>query len=324
MTSRLPVVSLAVTVGLWASAFPAIRVGLDGLGVAGLSVLRLAAASAALAAAAPVLGVRRPRRRDLPLIALCGASGMTAYQLLLNWGEQRVAAGTASLLIAVAPVFSVLLAAGFLGERLTRRTLLGSAVALVGAAVVALAGGPSHFSASALVVLAAAAAQGLYHVASKPLLGRYTGLEVASYAMWAGTALAVPLAPAAGLALAHAAAGRPGGLAAAAWPAVYLGVLPSAVGFVTWGYAVARFRLSTATAALYLVPPAALVVSYAWLGEVPSPVAIAGGLVSVVGVVIISRRAARQAPAAPGQLTPGGKVAADGRAAGEKAIRNAG
>lgn len=292
--------------------------------MAGLSVLRLTAASAALAAAAPVLGVRRPARRDLPLIALCGASGMTAYQLLLNWGEQRVAAGTASLLIAIAPVFSVLLAAGFLGERLTRRTLLGSAVALGGAAVVALAGGPSQFSASALVVLAAAAAQGLYHVASKPLLGRYTGLEVASCAMWAGTALAAPLAPAAGLALAHAAAGRPGGLVAAVWPAVYLGVLPSAVGFVTRGYAVARFRLSTATAALYLVPPAALVVSYAWLGEVPSLVAIAGGLVSVGGVVIISRRAAGQAPVAPVQLTPGGKAAADERAAGEKAIRNAG
>ena len=322
MTSRLPVVSLAVTVGLWASAFPAIRVGLDVLGVAGLSVLRLAAASVALAAAAPLLGVRRPRRRDLPLIALCGASGMTAYQLLLNWGEQRVAAGTASLLIAIAPVFSVLLAAGFGRERLTRGILLGSAVALCGAAAVALAGGPAGFSASALAVLAAAAAQGVYHAASKPLLSRYTGLEVACYAMWAGTAFAAPLAPAAALALVHA-AGRPGGILAAVWPAVYLGLLPSAVGFVTWGYAVARFRLSTATAALYLVPPAALLVSFAWLGEVPSLVAIAGGLVSVGGVVIISRQAGR-APAAPGRQTRAGKAAVTGRAAGEKAIRNAG
>jgi drug/metabolite transporter (DMT)-like permease len=288
MTSRLPATALAVTVVLWASAFPAIRVGLDGLGVAGLSFLRLAVASAVLALAAPVLKVRRPRRRDLPLVALCGASGMTAYQLLLNWGELRVPAGTASLLIASAPVFSVLLAAGFLGERLTRRTLLGSAVALAGAAVVALGGGPARFSASALIVLAAAAAQGIYHAASKPLLARYTGLEVACYAMWAGTAFAGPLAPAAARALAHAPAPAIGS-------AVYLGLLPSAVGFVTWGYAVARFSLAVSTAALYLVAPTALLVSFAWLGEVPSLVAVAGGLTSIAGVVLISaRRASRR------------------------------
>ena len=71
-----------------------------GLGVAGLSIARLVVASAALALVAPVLGVRRPARRDLPQIALCGATGMSAYQLLLNWGEVHVAAGTASLLIA--------------------------------------------------------------------------------------------------------------------------------------------------------------------------------------------------------------------------------
>ncbi|MFD5753904.1 EamA family transporter, partial [Streptomyces sp. NPDC127044] len=56
----------------------------------------------------------------LPLITLCGATGMTAYQVLLNWGEVHVEAGTASLLIAIAPVFSVLLGSVFLGERLTR------------------------------------------------------------------------------------------------------------------------------------------------------------------------------------------------------------
>lgn len=128
--------------------------------------------------------------------------------------------------------------------------------------MVALAGGPSRFSASALAVLAAAAAQGLCHAASKPLLSRYAGREVACYATWAGTAFAAP--------------------------------------------------------------PAALVFSCAWLSEVPSPVAIAGGLVSVGGVLVNSRRPAGQAPAAPGQQTTPGKAAASGRAVGEKVIRNAG
>lgn len=275
--------ALAATVVLWASAFPAIRVGLDGLGVAGLSFLRLAVASVAMALIAPVLKVRLPRARDLPLIALCGATAMSAYQLLLNWGEVHVPAGTASLLITIAPVFSVLLATAFLGERLTRATVVGSVVAIAGAAVIALAHGAGGFSASALVVLAAAVVQGVYHFASKPLLARYSGVEVACYAIWTGTLFLLPLAPTTFGALADAPA-------SAIWAACYLGLLPSALGFVVWGYAVARSTIAASTAALYLVPPVAVVVAFVWLHEVPNPVELLGGLVGIVGVVIINRR----------------------------------
>ena len=273
--------ALALTVLLWASAFPAIRVGLAGLGVGGLSVLRLAVASVALAVLAPVLKIRRPAARDLPLIALCGASGMAAYQLLLNWGEVHVPAGTASLLVAIAPVFSVLLAAGFLGERLRARTVLGSVVAIAGAAVIAIASGRTGVSASALVVLAAALVQGVYHVAGKPLLASYTGRELACYAMWTGTVLLLPFAPDAIERLAHA----PGSAIGAA---IYLGLLPSALGFVVWGHAVARFTMATSTAALYLVPPVTLLVAFAWLGEIPHPIELLGGLVSIAGVILIN------------------------------------
>jgi drug/metabolite transporter (DMT)-like permease len=280
-----PSPALAATVVLWASAFPAIRVGLDGLGVAGLSLVRLAVASVALAAVAPAARIRRPRRADLTRIALCGATGMTAYQLLLNWGEVHVAAGTASLLIASAPVWSVLLGAAFLGEPVTARIAAGSAVALAGAAVIALASGSASLSAGAPVVLAAAIVQGAYHAASKPLLRRRTGLEVACYAMWTGTVFSAPLAP---FAL-HGLYAAPRSALAAA---VYLGLLPSAVGFVAWGHAVAGHALATATAALYLVPPVALVVAFVWLGERPAPVALLGGVVTVAGVVLINRRPA--------------------------------
>jgi drug/metabolite transporter (DMT)-like permease len=276
--------ALAATVVLWASAFPAIRVGVPGLGVAGLSVARLVVASAALALVAPLLGVRRPHRRDLPRIALCGATGMSAYQLLLNWGEVHVAAGTASLLISVAPVFSVLLAAAFLGERVTARIVVGSLIALAGAALVALGGGSAQVSTSALVVIAAAVVQGVYHFGSKPLLRHYTGFEVACYAMWSGTLFLLPLAPAAWHTTAHAAtqAGAP-----ALASAVYLGVAPSALGFVTWGYAVARYPVALSTAALYLVPPVTLGVAFVWLGERPRPLEMLGGLVGIGGVVLM-------------------------------------
>ncbi|MFJ1601861.1 DMT family transporter [Streptomyces sp. NPDC088253] len=298
--------ALAGTVVLWASAFPAIRVGIDGLGVAALSFLRLLIAAVALLAVAPFVKVRLPRRGDLPLITLCGATGMTAYQVLLNWGEVHVQAGTASLLIAIAPVFSVLLGSLFLGERLTHNIVVGSIVALAGAAVVSLAEGTGGFSVSALVILAAAVVQGVYHFASKPLLRHYTGLEVATYAMVAGTVFALPLIPATWHATVHA---PPAALASAA----YLGLLPSALGFVIWAYAVARLPLAVSTAALYLVPPVALIVSFVWLGEVPRPIALAGGAISVAGVILISRHRqnhnATNAPAVDGSEPQGAACA---------------
>ena len=181
----------AGTVVLWSSAFPAITVAVRGLGPAGLAVARLTVASAVLALAAPLMGVRRPKLADLPLIALCGLAGMTGYQLLLNAGERVVPAGTASLLVATAPVYASLLAVAFLGERSTRRRWAGSAVALAGTALIAASHGLG-FGASALIVLAAAVLQGVFHTAQKPLLARYTGFEVTAYAMWAGTVLVLP------------------------------------------------------------------------------------------------------------------------------------
>lgn len=289
--------ALAGTVVLWASAFPAIRVAVEGLGPAALSFLRLAVAAVALLVIAPFAGVRLPRRRDLPLVALCGLSGMTAYQILLNWGEVHVEAGTASLLISVAPVFSVLLAAVFLSERLTRNVVAGSAVALGGTALVTLAEGFAGFSLASLAVLAAALVQGVYHFAGKPLLRHRSGLELATYAMVAGTVFALPLLPGTVGAVADAPAG-------ALWAAVFLGLLPSALGFVIWGYAVARSSVAASTGALYLVPPVALLVSFVWLGETPHPLELLGGAVAVAGVVLINRRGA----AGPGP-EPGARAA---------------
>jgi drug/metabolite transporter (DMT)-like permease len=272
----------AATVLLWASAFPAISVAVRGLGPAGLAVARLAVASAALALVAPVLGVRRPRVRDLPLIALCGLAGMTGYQLLLNTGERVVPAGTASLLVATAPVYASLLAVMFLGERPGRRWWAGSTVALAGTAVIAAAHGLS-FGASALVVLAAAVLQGIFHTAQKPLLARYTGFEVTAYAMWAGTVFILPWSGALVAALPRAGGGAIGA-------AVFLGVAPSALGFAAWAYAMARMDVGRATTSLYLVPAAAIVISLAWLGQVPGPVELGGGAVALAGVVLAGSR----------------------------------
>jgi drug/metabolite transporter (DMT)-like permease len=272
------VVAAGATVVLWASAFPAISVAVTDLGAAGLSVARLLVASIALGCVTPFMGVRVPRRRDLPLIALCGLSGMTVYQLLLNAGERTVSAGTASLLIATAPIYSALLAAVVLGERSPRRRWVGSAIAFTGSAVIAGSHGIS-FGVSALVVLAAALAQATFHTAQKPLLARYTGFELVVYATWSGTIFVLPWTG-------YLVGALPRAHADAIASTVFLGIAPSALGFVFWAYASARMSVAQSTTALYLVPTVAIAIAYVWLGQIPGRLELGGGLIALVGVLL--------------------------------------
>ncbi|MCW2528455.1 MAG: protein of unknown function transrane [Pseudonocardiales bacterium] len=284
--------ALAVTVVLWASAFPAIRVAVTEVGPVGLSVARLLIASVGLLILAPFVGVRRPDVRDLPLIAVCGLSGMTVYQLLLNLGERSVPAGTASLLIASAPIYSLLLAVLFLGEHPTRRRVIGSAIAFTGCAVIALSHGGLRIQTAALIVLAAALAQGIYHAAHKPLLARYSGFEVTSYAMWSGTIFILPWSGSLITTLPHL-------HAEVIASAIFLGIGPSAIGFLTWAYAMARVDVTAAAAALYLVPAVAILIAYIWLGELPTTFAILGGIVALSGVIYAGTTSRRRAPTTP-------------------------
>jgi len=282
-TSRVLLAGLSVVV-LWASAFPAIRVAAPELGVGGLSFIRLAVAAATLLAMAPVVGIRLPARRDLPLIVACGLLGMAAYQVLLNWGELFVPAGTASIIVAAAPLVSVAIAALALGERPTAFTIVGSAIAIAGVALVCLARSGLAISPAVLILIGAMLVQGAYHPLTKSLLRRYSGLEVATYGMISGTIMLAPTLPFDWEALTTASA-------PAWWSAIYLGVAPSALGFALWGYAVARLPVAGSTTLLYLVPPVAVVIAFVWLGELPYLAELVGGVIVITGVIVVSQGA---------------------------------
>lgn len=289
---RALVAGLAVVL-LWASAFPAIQVAAPALGVVGLSGVRLTIAAVALLAAAAVARIRLPRLRDLGWVVAAGFFGMTVYQLLLNESELHVPAGTASIIVAAAPLVSVAVARALFGERIRPLTIAGGAVALGGVVIVCLSRAGVSLSAAVWIAVAAMIVQGVYHPLQRPLLRSRTGLEVATYTMVAGTLMTLPLVPLGWDRLPTAPA--PGWIAAA-----YLGLLPSAAGFVLWGYAVGRLPVAISTSLLYLVPPVAVLLAWVWLGDVPVPMELFGGAVVIAGVVLISQgpRLARSVRAA--------------------------
>ncbi|MRR13107.1 DMT family transporter, partial [bacterium] len=254
--------AIAVTLLLWASAFAGIKAGLKGYGPGELALLRFITASAVLGAYAIATRMRLPARTDLPRLALAGMLGISIYHLGLNYGEQTVSAGAASLIIAAGPVFTALMAAAVLRERLSVWGWLGIVVSFAGVALITFGeGGGVRFEPGALLILLSAVSTAAYFVVSKPLLATYSSLEFTSYVIWFGTIPMLLWAP--GLI-----AQVPAAPADATLAVVYLGVFPAAAAYLTWSYALARMPASVLSAFLYLSPVLAILIAFVWIAEV--------------------------------------------------------
>jgi drug/metabolite transporter (DMT)-like permease len=280
--------ALGVMVLLWASAYAGIRVGLEDYGPGQVALFRLGVASVALALYALATRMRLPEVRDLPSIFLLGFLAFTVYHASLNYGELTVTAGAAGVLIATAPVITALLAAAFLHERLRLFSWVGFGLSFAGAVLISLGEGQGFsLDPGAFMVLLSAVCVSVYFVFQKPYLSKYGALAFTTYAIWAGTLLCLVYLPG----LVSQAAVAPVGTTLTM---IYLGVFPTAIGYIAYAYAFSRMNASVAASFLYLVPVLAYVIAWLWIGETPTILSVLGGAIALCGVVLVNRQTHRR------------------------------
>jgi drug/metabolite transporter (DMT)-like permease len=292
----MPAIALSALLGvavLWGSAFPLIKVGLEGLSVPHLTVSRHLVASLAFLPFLWATGSRlRPERRDLGWFLLLGGTGIFVYHTALNAGELRISAGATSLIIASAPAITALLARWIHRERMPVAGWLGSLVSFAGVALIALGdAGGLRFDRFAGFVLLAAVAASTYFVLQQRMFARYAPVEVTAFVTWGGTVPMLAFLP-----------GLPADLADAPLRSLaatgYIGLFPSALAYSLFAFAQSRTTATQVTTMLYSVPVFSLALSWWFLGEVPSPLTVAGGALAIAGIVVVQRarrRAARRA-----------------------------
>lgn len=289
--------AMATTVVLWASAFVGIRAAGHDFAPGSLALGRLLAGSAALTLLVVIVGHRRrrtglpvgllprlPRGRDLAVVAVWGVAWMGGYNLTLNAAERHLDAGTAALLVNIAPVLVAVLAGLFLGEGFPRRLIIGIAVAFSGVALIALSTSSARLSGIGVALgLASAVLYAGSATGQKVILPRVDPLTMTWLGCLVGTIACLPFAP---LLVSEVAAAPTSSILAVA----YLGVFPTAVAFSTWGYALARTTAGRLTAATYAAPALVVLGSWLLLDEVPTSAALVGGVIALSGVAVATMR----------------------------------
>jgi drug/metabolite transporter (DMT)-like permease len=277
-----------VTVLFWASAFVGIRSAGMVFAPGALTLGRLVVAGTVLGAVLVVRGERLPSRPALravgaPLL-LCGVLWFGAYNLALNSGERRVDAGTAAMLVNVGPVLIAIVAGFVLREGFPRALFTGCAVAFAGVVVIALATSSRATTTTGVILcLAAATAYAGGVVAQKVVLRTLAPLQTIFLCCVIGIVVCLPFALQLGHELTHARGTSIGWL-------VYLGVFPTALGFVTWAFALSRTDAGRLAATTYLVPPISVLLGWLILNETPASLAYLGGALCLVGVGLARRR----------------------------------
>jgi len=270
---------------IWGASFLFIAEGLEALAPDGVTFVRIAVGFMTLSL---MPAARRPIvRTDWKGTAWLGVLWMAFPLSMFPHAEQHVSSAMTGMLNGATPLFATAVAA-LLARRLpSRAVVVGLAVGLLGALLVAaptLGEGQSS-TMSVLLIVAALVSYGVAINLARPLQQRNGALPV----IWRALAVALVLTAPLGLpALFHAQ-----WTLRAALSMLALGALGTGIANVLVAVAAGRMGATKASASTFLMPAVALVLGLAVRGEHVTAIAMAGGAVCLVGAWLVRRAGLR-------------------------------
>lgn len=289
--NRRPLLSvhlpLLVTAMFWGTNFVALKRILLTLTVPDTVVVR--SMLAALCNVVMLVILRRANvpilRRDVPRIVLVAVLGGVLTPIPAVLSQRYITASVASLLSTTNPLWTALFAWLLLGIGLSRRKALGLAIAFLGFLIILLLGGPSvSFSVrntvGVLIFTVSPLSWGLYSVLAKPLLVRYSSMQLVAVTTIIGTILLLPL-------LLSGTPTRLARLSGSGWLLLlWVGVITLWLAYLFWFRGLRALQPSQVAVYIYLVPCFGVIAARIFLHEPITAFVLIGGATILAGVVI--------------------------------------
>jgi drug/metabolite transporter (DMT)-like permease len=276
----------------WALAFPFIQIGLEKLSFINLTIMRFLVVCITFL----VLIVLKRNwfskiyKKDILSIFLLGFFGVIIYHFGLNYGEQYMSAGAASLSIATIPIFILIFAVAFLKEKITFLKFLGIILGLFGVIIISIWGKSEETIYiekiyAAIAVLIAAVVGAFYTIAGKKLLDRYNGLSLTAYAILFGSIVLIPLSI-----FNTSLIDEVLNMQAITWfVVIFLGVFSTVVGYGIWYIALEIKTASEISVYLYAIPFISTIASYFLFPEEMITIFfVIGGIFIFTGLIFVN------------------------------------
>ncbi|HAR3702875.1 TPA: DMT family transporter [Staphylococcus aureus] len=271
--------SYLFTIILWGSAFPMIKIALNDFSAESLSAFRLFLATIILLPFVIIKKLPTPELRDIPVIFILGFCGFVIYHTALNFGETLISAGISGILVSTTPIFSSALAYIFLKEHFSKWNWLSSLVAFIGISIISISK-DDYTTINVLgvfIILLASFSESLYFTFQKKYIEKYGFIAFTLYTIMASSPFMLIFIP-------EIINDIHGATFTSIVSVLYLAIFPTIIPYVLLAYIVKSVGVSDATMSLYLTPIVSLLLSYLLLDELPTTLAIIGGLITLLGV----------------------------------------
>ncbi|HDI7687177.1 TPA: DMT family transporter [Staphylococcus aureus] len=271
--------SYLFTIILWGSAFPMIKIALNDFSAESLSAFRLILATIILLPFVIIKKLPTPELRDIPVIFILGFCGFVIYHTALNFGEALISAGISGILVSTTPIFSSALAYIFLKEHFSKWNWLSSLVAFIGISIISISK-DDYTTINALgvfIILLASFSESLYFTFQKKYIEKYGFIAFTLYTIMASSPFMLIFIP-------EIINDIHGATFTSIVSVLYLAIFPTIIPYVLLAYIVKSVGVSDATMSLYLTPIVSLLLSYLLLDELPTTLAIIGGIITLLGV----------------------------------------
>ncbi|HHA3056376.1 TPA: DMT family transporter [Staphylococcus aureus] len=271
--------SYLFTIILWGSAFPMIKIALNDFSAESLSAFRLILATIILLPFVIIKKLPTPELRDIPVIFILGFCGFVIYHTALNFGETLISAGISGILVSTTPIFSSVLAYIFLKEHFSKWNWLSSLVAFIGISIISISK-DDYTTINVLgvfIILLASFSESLYFTFQKKYIEKYGFIAFTLYTIMASSPFMLIFIP-------EIINDIHGATFTSIVSVLYLAIFPTIIPYVLLAYIVKSVGVSDATMSLYLTPIVSLLLSYLLLDELPTTLAIIGGIITLLGV----------------------------------------